>query len=276
MSEKHQLSDLQLRLLPMLEWFHNFCSENHLRYYLLGGTMLGAARHQGFIPWDDDVDVGMPRSDYKKFLELTEGRLFGDYVVEGIDSNKPDFLYGYTKVYDTKTTLVENTRAKIKRGIYIDVFPLDGACQRESEIPARFRPIYLRYSLLLARACAINKGRKWYKNAVIYGVRAIPGWMLNDKKLMQSIDRMCQQQDYDSCEFIGNFYGNWGMREILPRCVMGQPKLYTFENLQLYGASDCDAYLTSLYGDWRKLPPPEKQVTHHDYLAIDLNTPFGG
>lgn len=276
MNEKHQLSDLQRRLLPMLEWFHSFCAENHLRYYLLGGTMLGAARHQGFIPWDDDIDVGMPRSDYQKFLELTEGRLFGDYVVEGIDSDKPDFLYGYTKVYDTKTTLVENTRAKIRRGIYIDVFPLDGACQRESEIPARFRPIYLRYSLLLARACAINKGRKWYKNAVIYGARAIPGWMLNDKKLMQSIDRMCRQQEYDSCEFIGNFYGNWGVREIMPRYVMGQPKLYSFEGLQVYGACDCDAYLTSLYGDWRKLPPKEKQVTHHDFLLCDLKKSYLG
>ena len=274
MNDRQQLSDLQRRLLPMLNWFHDFCVNNGLRYYMLGGTMLGAARHEGFIPWDDDVDVGMPRKDYIKFLQLTKGKVFGDYVVEGIDTEKSDFFYGYTKVYDTQTTLIENTGMKIKRGIYLDVFPLDGLCNRENEISSQFRPIYLRYSFLIARTCAVRKERKRYKNAAVYIARLIPDRIINNKRLMISIDRMCQKHDFDECEIAVNFYGNWGIREAIHRCVFGEPKLYSFENLKIYGVSDYDRYLTCLYGDWRRLPPPEKQASHHDYLFLDLHTPF--
>ena len=87
----NNLTQLQTKLLPMLEWFHDFCNKNNLRYYLLGGTMLGAARHQGFIPWDDDIDVGMPRKDYELFIKLTNGQKFGSYIVESINTNATDF-----------------------------------------------------------------------------------------------------------------------------------------------------------------------------------------
>ena len=77
-------SELQKKLLPMLGWFHDFCVAHDLRYYVLGGTMLGAVRHQGFIPWDDDIDVGMPRKDYEIFMKLCEDKVFGNYTVESI------------------------------------------------------------------------------------------------------------------------------------------------------------------------------------------------
>lgn len=270
----HELSELQKRLLPLLAWYHNFCIENNLQYYLLGGTMLGAARHQGFIPWDDDVDVGMPRGDYEIFLKLTQKKEFGDFVVEGIDTENADFFYGYAKIYDTKTTLIENTRYQIKRGIYIDLFPLDGVANSKGEISSYFKPIFNKYQLLLARTCAIRDGRKWYKNLVIRIARLIPSCIVNDKKLMFSIDSMCKSRRYEECLYVGNLYGNWGEREIVNKSVMGTPTLYKFENLEVYGVSDYDGYLTSLYGDWRKLPPKDRQVTHHDYVLCDLNKPY--
>ena len=270
----HELTELQKRLLPMLDWYHNFCEANNLRYYLLGGTMLGAARHQGFIPWDDDLDVGMPRNDYERFLELTKQKKFGDYIVEGINTEKIDFFYGYTKIYDTKSTLIENTRYQIKRGIYIDLFPLDGVADKKNEIPVCFKPIFNRYQLLLARTCAIREGRKWYKNLAIYTARLIPELILDNKKLMLSIDEMCKRRSFEKSLYVGNLYGNWGDKEIVKKSVMGEPTLYRFENLEVYGVSDYDGYLSSLYGDWRKLPPKEKQVTHHDYIMCDLNKPY--
>lgn len=271
---ERKLTELQTKLLPMLEWYHNFCVEHNLRYYLLGGTMLGAARHQGFIPWDDDIDVGMPRKDYEMFLTLTKGKKFSNYIVESIDTAATDFFYGYSKIYDTRTTLVENTRYKIKRGIYIDVFPLDGVGANRSEGISTFKSIINKYRLLLARTCAIRGKRKWYKNFSIYVARLIPNFIVNNKKLMLSIDDICKQKDFDGCAYIGNLYGNWGEREIVPKNVMGVPTLYKFENLDVYGAENYDAYLTSLYGDWRKLPPKEKQVTHHDYLMCDLEKSY--
>lgn len=269
---ENKLTPLQKKLLPMLSWFHEFCVDNNMNYYLLGGTMLGAARHQGFIPWDDDIDVGMPRKDYEAFLKGTKGKRFGAYVVEGIDTDHNDFYYGYSKIYNIETTLIENTRYKIKRGIYIDLFPLDGVGNDESEISAVFNPILRKYQLLLARTCAIRENRKWYKNLVIRCARSLP--FIDNKKLMLQIDEMCKTHDYSKCDYIGNFYGNWGIREVVKKEVMGTPTLYRFENLLVYGASDYNAYLTSLYGEWRKLPPKEKQVTHHDYLLCDLEKSY--
>ena len=268
---KHKLTELQTRLLPMLAWFHKFCVENGLRYYLLGGTMLGAARHNGFIPWDDDIDVGMPRKDYEAFLNLTKGKTFGSYIVEGIETKEPDFFYGFSKIYDITTTLVENTKYQIKRGIYIDLFPLDGVADSKDDIMSFYRPIQNKIRLLLTRTCGIRKGRKWYKNLSIYLARIIPDQLLYDKKLMYSIDAMCRKNDYDNCKYIGNFYGAWGIREIMERSIMGEPTLYKFEGMDVYGVSDYDAYLTSLYGNWRQLPPKEKQVTHHDFVMCDLH-----
>lgn len=270
----NKLTELQNRLLLILQWYHNFCVENNLKYYLLGGTMLGAARHQGFIPWDDDIDVGMPRKDYEAFLQLTKNKQYGDFVVEGIDTDNTDFYYGYTKIYDTNSTLIENTRYKIKRGIYIDLFPLDGVADIETEIMSSFKPILNRYRFLLARTCAIRPERKWYKNFAVLLARMIPSCVVDNKKLMLSIDTMCKKKDYESSFYIGNFYGNWGIREIMEKTVIGEPTVYKFENLEVYGVSDYDKYLTSLYGDWRKLPPKEKQVTHHDFLECDLEKSY--
>lgn len=273
---ENKLTELQKRLLLILEWYHSFCTENNLRYYLLGGTMLGAARHQGFIPWDDDIDVGMPRKDYETFLKLTKNKQYGNFVVEGIDTENTDFYYGYSKIYDTKSTLIENTRYKIKRGIYIDLFPLDGVADNEKEIMTFFKPILNKYRILLARTCAVRQNRKWYKNLAVYLARMIPNCIIDNKKLMYSIDEMCKAKDYESSKYVGNLYGNWGLREIVEKTVMGNPVVYRFENLEVCGVADYDKYLTSLYGDWRKLPPKEKQITHHDFLECDLEKSYLG
>ena len=88
------------------------------------------------------------------------------------------------------------------------------------------------------------------------------------------MDDLCKEKDFDSVSFGGNIFGNWGLREIMPNKKMGTPRLYKFEEIKIYGAEDCDGYLTSLYQDWRQFPPKEKQVTHHDYLSLDLKNGY--
>lgn len=268
------LLNMQAKLIPMLEWFHNFCEENNLRYYALGGTMLGTIRHQGFIPWDDDIDVGMPRRDYDKFIDLCKRNKNKKYIVESMNKKSKDFFYGYSKIYDTSTTLIEHSRHNVKRGIFIDLFPLDGAGSSKKEAIKALKPVYWRYQLVIAKTCAFNKNRAWYKNMVLLICRCIPKFILNNNKLLFEIDKLCRKYDYDESEYIANFLGNWGSKEIVKKEVMGTPRLYTFENISIYGAEKFDEYLTSLYGDWRRLPPKEKRVTHHDYVYLNMEQSY--
>ena len=122
---ENKKSQLQTMMLDMIKWFHGFCKKNNISYYVVGGTMLGAVRHHGFIPWDDDIDVGIPRRDYERLLNDKELLLLSEerYTIESFRDGNQDFEYPYAKIYDTHTTLIENCRTKTKRGIYIDVFP---------------------------------------------------------------------------------------------------------------------------------------------------------
>lgn len=257
-----------------MRWFHSFCEENGLRYYALGGTMLGAARHQGFIPWDDDIDVGMPREDYEKLAALLQGRSGEQYFLETPDTKAKDYFYPFSKLYDTTTTLVENTKYKIRRGICIDIFPLDGIGNDEEESRRNYPKIKKQYNFLLTRVTGVRKGRKWYKNCAVLFFRLIPGFMLNNKKILKKLVDSCRAYPFDEYKWCGNLCGAWGFKEVMPKAIMGTPTLYQFEDIKIYGAEDFDGYLTSLYGNWRQLPPKEKQVTHHDFIECDLHKSY--
>lgn len=266
--------EVQTYLLDMLHFFHDFCEKNNLRYYALGGTMLGAARHQGFIPWDDDLDVGMPREDYDKLGDLFSACPNDRYVLETPDSENIDFNYCFSKIYDTHTTLVENLKYKIRRGLYIDIFPLDGMGDTEDESRKRFAAVDRRFKLLLAHTTGIRKGRSKLKNLAVLVSQSLLNPFINDKRAIARLNEQLRQKPFDACIYGGNPFGAWRYKEIMRRDIMGTPTLYPFEDMQIYGAQDADAYLTHLYGDWRRLPPIEKRVSHHDYLELDLNRPY--
>ena len=266
--------ELQNHLMKMMRWFHNYCTKNDIRYYALGGTMLGAVRHNGFIPWDDDIDVGVPRSDYEKLRSMIGNREFEGYYFETPDSPSYEYRYPYGKLYDTRTTLTEHTWPALRRGVFIDVFPLDGLGNNENESIQHWNSIIRKSNYLWTRTCAVRKERAMIKNAAIIVAHLVPKAIAGEKKLLTEMDIKCRTYDFDMCEIGGNVFGNWGEKEIMPSSIMGTPTLYRFGDMEIYGAEHADEYLTHLYGDWRKLPPFEKQVTHHDYLELDLHTPY--
>lgn len=267
------LSPIQEKLLDMLQWFHNFCVLNNICYYAAGGTMIGAARHKGFIPWDDDIDVVVPRRDYNKLISIFQEQK-DHYYLETVNNEKKDFLYSYAKLYDTNTTLIEHTKTDCKRGIYIDVFPLDGVGNTEKEAIKNFRKFDRINMFLMMRTCAIRKERSWYKNLSILLARMLPARLVDERKIVVKLDKIANYINRDDAIYVANLMGTYRSKEIILRELFGQPTLYQFENISIYGPEKYDEYLTCIYGDWKALPPENKRKTSHDFIKMDLNNSY--
>lgn len=258
--------------LEMATWFHELCKRYNITYYIVSGTMLGAVRHNGFIPWDDDIDIGLPRSSFEKLLEIskTVNDENGLYYIESYENGNSDFVYPFAKIYDKSTTLIENNRFNLKRGLYIDLFPLDGIGIDKNDAVHNYKRIRFLLRFLGIQIYGTNPNRKIYKKIIIFLVRLFTKPFFNLNKFLNKINAICKERNFEDYEYVGNLVGAWGEKEIMKRSTFGEPKLYKFENIELYGAEKYDEYLTCLYGEWRKLPPIDKRYTHHSYLKIDL------
>ena len=265
------MNELQKKLVEMLKWFHVFCEENNLRYYIIAGTMLGAVRHGGVIPWDDDIDVGMPRADYEKLRQISNNMSRRKYIFEYPSVDKKDFPFLWGKLYDTTTTFIEKQRYTTKKGIYIDIFPLDGIGNTMEEAVNNFRPIEKRLNLNSIISCAILKRRKWYKNIPILFGRIISPLFVNKYKLAKNLDEMCKKFDFDSCAFVCNLMGGSGTKGIVKKEYFGTPTPIRFADTVVYGLEKPEMYLKSMYGDYMKLPPEDKRISFHDSILLDLN-----
>ena len=264
------MNPLQSKLLEMFEWLTAFLEKNHLRYYMIEGTFLGAARHNGFIPWDDDIDIAMPRSDYEELLKLLKCPI-DHYVVESCENKASDFAYNLAKFYDTNTTLIEGIRHKVVRGVYIDIFPLDGLGNTYKEAVATYKKIDRLNVLLNMITCAYRKDRKWWKNIAVFIGRFIP---ISPNWLARRINSLCKKKDYDECSYVANCMSTYRDREIIEKSIMGTPTDYRFEHFSAKGPEKMDDYLTYLYKDWRTLPPEDKRHSAHDFICLDLEKPY--
>ena len=265
------MSDLQKKLLEMLKWLTKYLDDNNISYYVVGGTLLGAVRHKGFIPWDDDIDIARPRPDYDKLIKLFNG-VIDNYKLESPYENNKDYLYTYAKFYDVNTTLVERLRKKVKRGVFIDVFPLDGVGNTKEESVNFFKKVDKKNMFLMTRVCAIRKQRGFVKNAAIVVSRLNP--FVNTKKYSLKVDKLASSKNYDDCNYVANLNGAYREREVFEKSFFGEPTNYQFEDMVVKGPAKYDEYLTQLYHDWTKLPPEEKRGVQHDFVLLDLDKPY--
>ena len=269
------MTDLQQRLLSMLEWFHNYCVKEGITYYAVGGTVIGATRHNGFIPWDDDIDLALPREDYNRLLRILNEPI-GGYFLESPYTGANDYLYTYAKLYDQSSILVEKTKYLCRRGIYIDIFPIDNLGNTKEEAINNFKHFDRINMFLMMRTCVKREGRAWYKNLSITLADIIPSFIVNNKKLSIKLDKIANNihiKNTDS-EFVANMMGTYRDREITRREYFGTPILHKFESIEIFIPAKYDDYLTAIYGDWRELPPLKKRKTNHDFVEFDLNNSY--
>ena len=261
------LNPLQTKLLEMFRWLTAFLESNNLRYYMIGGTFLGAVRHNGFIPWDDDIDIAMPRKDYEKLLKLFYTPI-DKYVLESSANGNKDFVYNMAKLYDTTTSMTEAARYKIKRGVYIDIFPLDGLGNSIDSARSIYKKIDRLNVLLSMISCGYRKERPWWKNMAVMIGRLIP---IQPNSLARKVNTLCMRIDFDKSRYVANCMSTYRGREIMDKTLLGAPTDYQFEDIIAKGPEKANEYLTHIFHDWKKLPPLENQHSAHDFVELDLN-----
>ncbi|MCI8554919.1 MAG: LicD family protein [Clostridiales bacterium] len=271
---RFDLARLQEIEMDILREFDALCRRRGLRYFLLGGSALGAVRHGGMIPWDDDIDVGMPRPDYERFCREAPGELPAPLFVQNWHS-EPDCLHCFTKIRDGRSLFRESISAAlpIHHGVFIDVFPLDGAPASRGAARRTLQRMKLLKFTLIHRKTDYFRQRS---RAASLFLSAAGVWR-RDARTYAAIDRLCTRQTCGEAPCIANWHGAWAEKEVVPREVFGEGKEWRFGPLSCPLPADADVYLTSLYGDYRRLPPPEKRVSHHalDEVRLAPRAPGG-
>jgi len=263
-----ELRKLQIRLAEILQEIDRACRKAGICYYVFYGTLLGAVRHKGFIPWDNDVDIAMPREEYEKFLQIADEILPAYLEVKEYRRTK-GYPYAFAKVEDCRTTLIEKKIKHLdqKAGIYVDVFPLDG-------MPAnRFRRYLhlkhvryydkLRYFLFRDP----DKDNKCYKKLFLHLIRIF----YSREKVMRKHQRIMRKYPFAAAGYFCEFDG--GKATVMQKRILGKPVPVVFEGQSFFGVERADECLTHLYGDYMQLPPENKRIQHKFYY-LDLDKPY--
>ena len=265
--ETHDLKKLQQTELGILRDFHKYCDENGLRYYLIGGALLGAARYGGFIPWDDDVDVAMPREDYEKLKKTYNSE---KYFLQNAESEAP-FARCVMKLRKNGTHIIEKNcqHIKIHDGIYIDIFPIDYVSDKSSPTLGKRAK---RIRRLMTLRC-IKSGYSGNHMAIKRLIRIALFW-LPVKAIDKKIDKLCTWENGGERNWAVLFLHNYHWtKQIHNKVVFGDGAPISFEGECFIGPADTHAFLTRVFGeDYMKEPPQDKQKCPHSYLCVKYDS----
>lgn len=262
----YDVKQLHAKMLDILSAIDLTCREHNLRYYLIAGTMLGAVRHKGFIPWDDDADICMPHSDYDKLIAHSKEWLPERYELICAENDK-DYKLPFAKIQDAETTIIERAHLRYLGGVYIDVFPLDGVpdCKLGQCLH------YFRYKHLCKMLYFTSRDPYRHGRGPSSWLPLLCRRLFTVEGLQRSIRRLLTKYDFYKSNKVLCF--DDGLRSIVPREVYGTPKPYIFEGRELLGVEDYDTLLTHMYGDYMTPPQGNKQHQHNFYY-LDLEHPY--
>lgn len=245
--------------LDILIAFSEYCKSNGLRYFLAYGTLIGAVRHKGFIPWDNDVDVVMPRPDYEKLLSLVQEKPIAEHL--HILDYRRERTFPYAKVVDTRTVCKEHFLVtEDNMGLYVDIFPLDGMPDDEEEQNRIFRKVNILSKLYVLANYRFNTGStpviRLIKN-ILYPVSRL----VSSRWVCEKLNTLCAAYPYDASDKVINIVWTWGRRELTPREYFTAAS-GIFENREFTIPAEYDKMLTQYYGNYMQLPPDEERVVH--------------
>ena len=268
--------EMQAVELEILKVLSNICEEQNLDYFLMYGTLLGAARHKGFIPWDDDLDIMMKRSDYDKLLkylvehekELMPYKLFSKV-------NNPEYPFMISRFCDTRYKYVANNEKDCGMGLFVDIYPLDGAGHSWKEVKKKGN--YFRF---LSSMCFLASREHFFVDHVEYSskmsikqtVIKIPLYLIAKvtgvEFWFKRLEKLKDKYKYDECEFVGpTTWQSDYRRDVMKKEWVDETIFVQFEDSKFRAPKRYKDVLKHKYGNYMEMPPVEKRVATHDYKA---------
>jgi lipopolysaccharide cholinephosphotransferase len=246
----HELRQIQMGILDEV---HQYCEAHGLRYFLSSGTLIGAVRHKGYIPWDDDIDIYMPRKDYEQFLREFKG---SEQFKLLNPAKEPHYYYTFAKVVDTRTLMIEDETDGYEIGVYMDIFPVDYVPDDLKERERVFKRKKLLYKI---RRCKISKSNPLHSRLAYWCYKLLP---ISVEQLNRMIRKLIVRKE--SSQYVCHMTeAGPGVKSCFPAEDIASSVDIAFEGKTYKTMVGYKDYLERTYGDYMTLPPVEQRVTHH-------------
>lgn len=273
-NNEYGIKDIQEKLLEILRYFDKFCKENNLKYVLAGGTLLGAVRNKGIIPWDDDLDVFMLREDYERLIKIWDEKADTKNYSCLRSNDKYNIHHAATEIKDNNTTFINNHSKDldINHGLMIDVIPLDN-------IPSsKFKRIYQKINAFIF-SCYNFQRLPNHKSKLIYymtyiALKLVPSFKLKYKIWKKAEDNMIRAGKVNDGMIASIIEGPTIMNQIFPKEWVENPAYLEFEDMVVPVPRDYHSWLEMSYGEYMIPPKKEDRVLRHDIFFYDMNTPY--
>lgn len=245
----------------ILVTFDKLCRNNGLTYVISSGTLLGAVRHKDFISWDDDIDVAMPREDYDRLLRLDIGKVNKHYKIIHKNNTK-NIGIAYAKIIDRRTVLREDVAVTYRSGIFMDVIPIDGLPESQSEIERHIRKIEHYKRWMNYRKMKFKKGRNIGTTILKFCALMVARLFFNLTKGVERLDRLARKYPFYQSDKVAMLVLGYGKREVMDRVQYTTLVELPIRDHYFYAPAHYEEFLTSIYGDYMELPPVEKRWGH--------------
>lgn len=252
-----EVDELKRIQIDILDFVDEFCKKHNIKYFLTGGTLIGAIRHKGYIPWDDDIDICMLRDDYDRFIDVFHKENSPVYKVLSHTIQK-GYPYPYAKVSNDKTVLKEDAIISFEMGVNIDVFPLDTIPTELSLQKNIYKKFNLLYGILQLKRLKYSSKRAFLKNVFIT-VSRLPLKLIPNSYIIKKMHKNAIRYSYYESPLCGDVVWGYGIREITKKEYFKNFLLVDFEGKQYSVPIGFDSFLKGLYGDYMQLPPEEKR-----------------